>query len=278
MSLDHAEPAGRAKIEMSAPSKSSPAAGDVDNILHMGSRRPNTDPQEPVERATSGAYLKPRPRPIEPPRRTGEPPHDSHTAERMKAGDLSGRLDQNPDDLSLIDLLTEDFETHDRDLTQPGFWALAVHRFGNWRMNVKPRPARAPLSAAYNGLYHGINWLWGIDLRYSTRVGRRVRLWHHGGMVLSARSIGNDVHIRQNTTFGVARRGADVNDKPVIRRRRGRRGRRGGARAHHNSSKHRRRCKRRRGTGYPGQLHRGGRAGATRRAGRRFGVGRPILE
>ena len=38
-------------------------------------------------------------------------------------------------------------------------------------------------------------------------VGRRVRIWHHSGMVLHARSIGNDVHIRQNTTFGVAHRG-----------------------------------------------------------------------
>ena len=39
---------------------------------------------------------------------------------------------------------------------------------------------------------------------YTAKLGRRVRLWHHGGMVLGARSIGDDVHIRQNTTFGAA--------------------------------------------------------------------------
>jgi serine O-acetyltransferase len=44
-------------------------------------------------------------------------------------------------------------------------------------------------------------------LPYTVPVGRRVRIWHHSGMVLHARSIGNDVHIRQNTTFGVAHRG-----------------------------------------------------------------------
>ena len=38
-------------------------------------------------------------------------------------------------------------------------------------------------------------------------LGRRVRIWHHGGMILHARAIGDDVHIRHNTTFGVARRG-----------------------------------------------------------------------
>jgi serine O-acetyltransferase len=33
-----------------------------------------------------------------------------------------------------------------------------------------------------------------------------VRIWHHGGIVLSARSIGDDVHIRHNTTLGLAHR------------------------------------------------------------------------
>ena len=51
-----------------------------------------------------------------------------------------------------------------------------------------------------------------VDLRdhlpYTVRLGRRVRIWHHSGMILNARSIGDDVHIRQNTTFGVVRRAA----------------------------------------------------------------------
>jgi serine O-acetyltransferase len=60
-----------------------------------------------------------------------------------------------------------------------------------------------------------VNWLWGIDLGYTVKLGRRVRIWHHGGMVLSARSIGDDVHIRHNTTMGIARR-SEVAKRPTI--------------------------------------------------------------
>jgi serine O-acetyltransferase len=60
-----------------------------------------------------------------------------------------------------------------------------------------------------------VNWLWGIDLSYTVRLGRRVRIWHHGGMVLGARAIGDDVHIRHNTTFGVLNR-RELQGKPII--------------------------------------------------------------
>jgi serine O-acetyltransferase len=111
--------------------------------------------------------------------------------------------------------LKEDFRTHDRNPLEPGFWALAAHRFGNWRMDIRPRLVRAPFSVAYKAAYTAINWLWGIDLGYTVKVGRRVRLWHHGGMVLSARSIGDDVHIRHNTTMGIARR-SETEKRPTI--------------------------------------------------------------
>ena len=67
------------------------------------------------------------------------------------------------------------------------------------------RPFRAPLTLLYRSLFKGVEWTCGITLPYTVRLGRRVRIWHHGGMVLHARSIGDDVQIRQNTTFGVAR-------------------------------------------------------------------------
>jgi serine O-acetyltransferase len=51
-----------------------------------------------------------------------------------------------------------------------------------------------------------VEWTCGITLPYTVKLGRRVRIWHHGGMVLHAKSIGDDVHVRQNTTFGIARR------------------------------------------------------------------------
>ena len=91
---------------------------------------------------------------------------------------------------------------------EQGFWAVAVHRFGNWRMGVRPKLLRAPFSLLYRFLFKWVEWTCGITLPYTVRLGRRVRIWHHGGMVLHARSIGDDVQIRQNTTFGIARRPA----------------------------------------------------------------------
>jgi serine O-acetyltransferase len=128
--------------------------------------------------------------------------------------DGSGSHNDNPHGISLVSLVLEDFRTHDSDVFEPGFWALAVHRFGNWRMDVAG-PARAPLTLAYRAFHRAIVFGFGIDLGYTVKVGRRVRIWHHGGIVLGARSIGDDVHIRHNTTFGVASR-HERDAKPII--------------------------------------------------------------
>ena len=109
----------------------------------------------------------------------------------------------------LLGLLAEDLRTHDGDFLEQGFWAIAVHRFGNWRMGL-PRLIRPPFTLLYGFLFKMVEWTCGITLPYTTKLGRRVRIWHHGGMILHARSIGNDVHIRHNTTFGVARRGENL--------------------------------------------------------------------
>jgi serine O-acetyltransferase len=127
-----------------------------------------------------------------------------------------GWHNRNPAGLSLKALLCEDYRTHGRNLFDQGFWALAVHRFGNWRMGVRPRILRLPLSILYATLHKLVEWLAGIDLRYTVKVGRRVRLWHHGGMILEALEIGDDVHIRQNTTFGLKQHGDPRWLKPVI--------------------------------------------------------------
>jgi serine O-acetyltransferase len=126
-----------------------------------------------------------------------------------------GDRNENPADISLLSLLAEDFQTHEHDLTAPGFWAIALHRLGNARMGVRSRLLRAPLTAAYHAAFTGLNWLWGIDLCYTVKLGRRVRIWHHGGSVIGARAIGDDVHIRHNTTLGLVSRW-QPNDKPII--------------------------------------------------------------
>ena len=117
-----------------------------------------------------------------------------------------GDRNDNPPGVGFLALLREDLRTHDGNIFEQGFWAVAVHRFGNWRMGIRPKILRAPFSILYRMLFKFVEWTCGITLGYTVRLGRRVRIWHHGGMVLNAYSIGDDVHIRQNTTFGIARR------------------------------------------------------------------------
>lgn len=117
-----------------------------------------------------------------------------------------GDRNENPPGVGLWRLLKEDLRTHDRNLFEQGFWAVAVHRFGNWRMGIRWKLLRAPFTVMFWCLFKFVEWTCGITLPYTTKLGRRVRIWHHSGMILHARSIGDDVHIRHNTTFGVVRR------------------------------------------------------------------------
>jgi len=127
----------------------------------------------------------------------------------------NGEQNENPRELSIFALIAEDYATCDRSLLEPGFWAVAVHRFGNWRMGVRPKLLRHPFTFLYKTLALGVDWMWGINLPYTVKLGRRVRIWYHGGIVLGARSIGNDVHIRPNTTLGILSR-SDESAKPTI--------------------------------------------------------------
>jgi len=126
-----------------------------------------------------------------------------------------GAVDANPPGIGFWALVREDFATNDSDLFSQGFWALFWHRFGNWRMSVRPRLLRAPLTIVYRMMAKLCEWMGGIFLPYSVPVGRRVRLDHFGGMILVAHAIGDDVTIRQNTTFGIARV-SDLHARPVI--------------------------------------------------------------
>lgn len=126
-----------------------------------------------------------------------------------------GERNANPDGVGYWALVAEDLRTHDGDLFAQGFWALFNHRFGNWRMGVRPKLLRAPLTLAYRVWRKLVQICAGIDLPYTVRVGRRVKLEHFGGMILVARSIGDDVVIRQNTTFGI-RSVNETGANPVI--------------------------------------------------------------
>lgn len=102
-------------------------------------------------------------------------------------------------------LIAEDFATHDRHLCEPGFWAVAAHRVGARAGTTRSSVARVGLGVVHRFAALAVDWLWGIHIAREVELGRRVRIWHHGSILLQARSIGDDVHIRQNTTMGPLR-------------------------------------------------------------------------
>lgn len=118
----------------------------------------------------------------------------------------AGNENANPPGIGLGALLAEDFRTHGSDPLSPGFWALAIHRFGNWRMDVRQKMLRAPLSLLYQGAHRGAITLWGIDLPYNAKIGRRFRIVHHGAVFIGSREIGDDVTIRHSVTIGLKRK------------------------------------------------------------------------
>jgi serine O-acetyltransferase len=119
-------------------------------------------------------------------------------------GDLVSADQRSAAELSLAELVAEDFRTHRSKLASPGFWAVATHRLGS-RIHRAPSLLRAPLEAVHLVASTAVDWVWGIHVPRETTLGRRVHIWHFGSTLLNARSIGNDVHIRHDTTVGPLR-------------------------------------------------------------------------
>ena len=105
--------------------------------------------------------------------------------------------------LGLWQLIKEDWIAHGRDWTKPGFRAVAVHRFGVWRMKIEPKILRAPFSIIYRALYRKIRNTYGIELPYTVQLGRRVIIEHQSDIVIHGNCvIGDDSIIRQGVTLG----------------------------------------------------------------------------
>src|SRR5947209_6723927 len=66
--------------------------------------------------------------------------------------------------------IREDYIAHGRDWTKPGFRAVAVHRFGNWRMNIRPKLLRAPFSLIYRSMFRRCRNHYGIEIGYGARL------------------------------------------------------------------------------------------------------------
>jgi serine O-acetyltransferase len=120
---------------------------------------------------------------------------------------------QGPGD-PMFENLREDWITYDRDITRQGFWVMAVYRFGRWRYGVHPAALRVPLSFVYKALKLASQIVTGIDLPCEVILGRRFRIEHFGGIIISGDAeFGDDCTVRNGVTIGLRRtkeRGAPV--------------------------------------------------------------------
>ena len=108
-----------------------------------------------------------------------------------------------------------DFRAHGSRWGAQGFWALAVYRFGRWRIARRPRVVRQLLYPLYLVLEKGIQVVAGIELPCEVEIGNNFVIDHFGGIVISGYArFGNDCRIRNGCVVGLAH--VDEPCAPVI--------------------------------------------------------------
>jgi len=111
--------------------------------------------------------------------------------------------------------LREDWRTYDRQWSRQGMWVMVVYRFGRWRYTIRWRWLRLPFSFFYKLLKPISEILTGIELPCEVTLGRRFRIDHFGGIIISGDVVfGNDCVIRNGVTVGLRHTG--VRGAPVI--------------------------------------------------------------
>ncbi len=113
-------------------------------------------------------------------------------------------------------LIKEDWEANGKDWSKPGFRALAVYRFGVWRMSIRSKLLRAPFSFIYRWCFRRVRNRYGIEFPYSIQAGRRIVIEHQSAIVVHGNVVmGDGCIIRQGVTIG-NRHPADPFTAPVL--------------------------------------------------------------
>ena len=99
----------------------------------------------------------------------------------------------------LVLQLREDWRTHYFDWTQPGFRAVAAHRFGSWvdaesGKGLVRGPIRSILRRLHLTMFRYVRNHYGIELPVTAIVGRRVELGA-GATILGPVTIGDGARI-----------------------------------------------------------------------------------
>jgi serine O-acetyltransferase len=109
----------------------------------------------------------------------------------------------HPSAREVLAVIAEDWRTHDRDWRLPGFRAMAVYRLCSYRRTVRSALLRRPFAPFASMLERRIRHRYGIELKSTAMVGRRVRIAHHGGIVIHPFAVvGDGCLIRQSVTIG----------------------------------------------------------------------------
>jgi serine O-acetyltransferase len=112
----------------------------------------------------------------------------------------------------MFEKIRADYRRH-RSLRNPGFWLMAVYRFGRWSREL-PWPAKRLCSAAYGVLLTGSDFVLGTTLHRETTIGDGFHIIHADSIRIDpAAVIGNRVGIMQGVTIGTTPDRAGV---PVI--------------------------------------------------------------
>jgi serine O-acetyltransferase len=108
----------------------------------------------------------------------------------------------------MFENLRHDIETYEGDWSRQGLWVMVIYRFGRWRYGIKSRVIRRPFSALYKILKAFSEVLTGIELPCEVPIGKRFRIDHFGGIIISGdASFGDDVVLRNGVTIGLRRTG-----------------------------------------------------------------------
>lgn len=108
----------------------------------------------------------------------------------------------------MFELIREDWQTYQRDPWRQGLWVMIVYRFGRWRYGIRNVVLRKLCSIIYKWLKIFSQILTGIDLPCETQVGRRLRIDHFGGVIISGDAVlGDDVILRHGVTLGLKHEG-----------------------------------------------------------------------
>jgi serine O-acetyltransferase len=117
-------------------------------------------------------------------------------------------------DAELGALVREDLQRHGRDLTCPGFQALAVYRLGRYA-RTRSDLAGKVLRRVHRALFVLVRNVYGIELHPETVVGRRLHIGHQHGIVIHPNTVfGDDCVLRHNVTVGVGISGKRDDEAP----------------------------------------------------------------